>query len=335
MLEHGGRLRQAAAHYAIALEDWLDLSTGLAPYVWPLPALRPSVWSRLPEEEDGLEAIAAACYGAAQALPVAGSQAAIQALPQLLAAGRIGILEPCYAEHRHAWQRAGHEVVSVDPASMSQQLPDLGVLVVVNPNNPTGALIERETLLEWHDQLHRQGGCLIVDEAFADVTPEYSLAAFSDRPGLIVLRSLGKFFGLAGVRLGFVLAEPALLMALRRHLGPWAVSGPARAVGKAVLGDSTTQQVWRIRLQRDSQRLARLLTAHGLSPAGGCALFQWVPHADAATWYENMARRGILLRLFEAQSALRIGLPGNEAAWLRLSTALAEIHSSRSGRNCA
>lgn len=325
-------MRQAAAVYGIELDGWLDLSTGLAPYEWPLPAFSPAVWSRLPEDEDGLETLAAAYYGAAQALPVAGSQAAIQALPQLFAAERVGILEPCYAEHEHAWQRAGHEVVGLDLASVAEHLDQLGVLVVVNPNNPTGFQIDVETLLEWHEVLHRQGGCLVVDEAFADVTPECSLAPFSDRPGLIVLRSLGKFFGLAGVRLGFVLAEPALLALLQRHLGPWSVSGPARAVGKAVLADKTTRQLWRVRLQRDAQRLRQLLTEHDLTPAGGCDLFQWVPHVRAAQLHEAMARRGILLRLFEQPAALRIGLPNNESGWQRLHVALADVGVQHAGQ---
>lgn len=332
MLEHGGRLRQAAAHYGIAVEDWLDLSTGLAPYVWPLPALGPAIWARLPEEGDGLEAIAASYYGAAQALPVAGSQAAIQALPQLFASARVGILEPCYAEHRHAWNRAGHEIISMDQADVASHLERLDVLVVVNPNNPTGTQIDVETLLEWHKRLHRRGGCLIVDEAFADISPEYSLAAFSDRPGLIVLRSLGKFFGLAGVRLGFVLGEPGMLVALQRQLGPWSVSGPARAVGKAVLADHTTQALWRARLRRDAQRLTDLLAEYGLSPAGGCALFQWVPHPQAANIHATLARQGILLRLFDQPAALRIGLPGSESAWQRLSTALAQMGLSTPAR---
>lgn len=326
MLEHGGKLRLAAAQFGIALENWLDLSTGLAPYVWPLPSFGTAIWSRLPEEGDGLEAIAASYYGAAQALPVAGSQAAIQALPQLFAPKRVGIIEPCYAEHRHAWQRAGHALMGLGRSEVAERLDQLDVLVVVNPNNPTGTQIEVETLLEWHERLHRHGGCLIVDEAFADVAPENSLAAFSVRPGLVVLRSLGKFFGLAGVRLGFVLAEPGMLAVLRRELGPWSVSGPARAVGKAVLADHATQQVWRLRLRRDSQRLRSLLLARGLNPEGGCALFQWLPYAQAAELHAALAQRGILVRLFEQPAAVRIGLPGSENDWQRLDAALAAIH---------
>jgi len=229
VLEHGGRLRAAAQRYGIPLEDWLDLSTGVAPYGWDLPAVPGSAWARLPEADDGLEQAARDYYGAVSLLPVAGSQAAIQALPRLRVNSSVGILAPTYAEHAAAWRREGHRVIKLSEGSVHRALPQVDVLLVVNPNNPTGRLIEPARLLDWHDELAERGGWLVVDEAFIDCTPEHSLAAYSDMPGLIVLRSFGKFFGLAGLRLGFVLAAQALLDELAALLGPWAVSGPARS----------------------------------------------------------------------------------------------------------
>ncbi|MDH0098608.1 aminotransferase class I/II-fold pyridoxal phosphate-dependent enzyme, partial [Pseudomonas sp. GD04158] len=210
MLEHGGRLRAAAQRYGIPLEDWLDLSTGIAPYGWDLPPVPAQAWARLPEINDGLEAAARDYYGAASLLPVAGSQAAIQALPRLRTHSNVGILAPTYAEHAAAWRREGHRITKLSEGSVHRALPQLDVLLVVNPNNPTGRLIEPARLLDWHDELAERGGWLVVDEAFIDCTPQHSLAAYSDMPGLIVLRSFGKFFGLAGLRLGFVLAAQAL-----------------------------------------------------------------------------------------------------------------------------
>ncbi|HDZ57442.1 MAG TPA: threonine-phosphate decarboxylase [Pseudomonas xinjiangensis] len=325
MLEHGGRLRQAAKTYAIALSDWLDLSTGLAPYGWPLPAIPVESWMRLPESNDGLEEAAKNYYHAANVLPVAGSQAAIQALPTLFSNRRVGIIEPCYAEHRRAWSGAGHTVVALNQADVAQQLHRLDVVVVVNPNNPTGRLIGREVLLQWQETLASKGGHLIVDEAFGDLTPSHSLAAFSDRVGLVVLRSLGKFFGLGGARLGFVLAQASLLRTLAENIGPWTVSGPTRLIGTAVLQDTDTQSLWRLRMERDARRLAELLCRHGLQPAGGCDLFQWTPHDRAFQIHHALAQRGILTRLFQEPPALRIGLPHGEAAWSRLEHALCEV----------
>lgn len=325
MLEHGGRLRAASQRYGIALADWLDLSTGIAPYGWPLPAIPASAWARLPEQDDGLEIAARDYYGVSNLLPVAGSQAAIQALPRLVRNAAVGIVSPAYAEHAAAWQREGHRLLELSEGGIERALERLDVLLLVNPNNPTGRRIEPQRLLDWHARLAERGGWLVVDEAFIDCTPEFSLAAFSDRPGLIVLRSFGKFFGLAGIRLGFVLAEPTLLERLAERLGPWTISGPTRAVATAILQDSAGQQVQRERLQADGLRLAVLLSTHGLAPAGGTELFQLVAHQHAVGLHGYFARRGILLRLFAETRCLRFGLPADEAGWQRLEQALQEM----------
>lgn len=324
MLEHGGRLRAAAQRYGIPLGDWLDLSTGIAPEPWPVPAIPLGAWARLPEDDDGLEQAACACYGAAHALALAGSQAAIQTLPRLLPPSRVGVLEPCYAEHAQAWQRAGHRLVRLAAEDIEAQLDQLDVLVLANPNNPTGRRFSPEQLLDWHARLFRRGGCLLVDEAFIDCTPQYSVAAHAGKPGLIVLRSFGKFFGLAGIRLGFVLAEAELLEHLRQRLGPWTVSGPARALGVQALAESgaAARRLRALRLQAAGQRLESLLREQGLMPDGGTALFQWLRTSRAGELHEFLARRGILVRLFAEPASLRFGLPGDEAGWQRLAQAL-------------
>jgi len=322
MLEHGGRLRKAVEHYGIAESDWLDLSSGLAPWPWPIPPIPERAWARLPETDDGLEQAACTYYGAPQVLPVPGSQAAIQLLPRLRRAGKVGVLSPCYAEHAEAWRRNGYIVREVLEHEVDFFLDSLNVLVVVNPNNPTGLSLAPERLLEWHARLAQRGGWLVVDEAFMDNTPQRSLAAHSHQVGLIVLRSFGKFFGLAGVRLGFVLAEGQLLRLLAEQVGPWAVSGPTRVLGQVCLADTAGHERQRVRSEQASQRLVELLTRFGLAPQGGCALFQWLVTARAETLYEFMARRGILLRLFTQNSSLRFGLPADEADWLRLEQAL-------------
>lgn len=322
MLEHGGRLRKAALQYGIAQEDWLDLSSGLAPWPWPIPPIPLRAWARLPETDDGLEQAACDYYGAAQVLPVPGSQAAIQLLPRLRRAGKVGVLSPCYAEHAEAWRRAGYIVREVLEQEVDFFLDSLDVLVVVNPNNPTGLSLTPQRLLDWHARLAERGGWLVVDEAFMDNTPHLSLASQANQVGLIVLRSFGKFFGLAGVRLGFVLAERKLLKLLAEQVGPWAVSGPTRELGQVCLRDSAGHTYQRQRCEDASQHLFRLLEQYGLRPQGGCALFQWLISDHAEQLHEFMAQRGILLRLFVHDSSLRFGLPGTDADWLRLEQAL-------------
>ncbi|ANG63419.1 threonine-phosphate decarboxylase [Marinobacterium aestuarii] len=327
MLQHGGRLRRAAVQQGIALQRWLDLSTGLNPHAWPVPALDPHCWARLPEDDDGLEAAAAAYYGCDSLLPVAGSQAAIQALPRLRAPCRVQVMSPGYQEHQQAWCLAGHEVQPVSARELRESPPASDVLVLIHPGNPCGERFSADELFGWQQQLAARGGWLVLDEAFIDATPETSLATYVGLPGLIVLRSVGKFFGLAGIRVGFVLAQPEILQPLRELLGPWALSGPARAVATQALGDRVWQETMRLQLAQQSNRLAALLQRHHLTPAGGCALFQWVPAADAAHLHAELAQRAILTREFDVPASLRFGLPPDETGWARLDAALKEIHA--------
>jgi cobalamin biosynthetic protein CobC len=326
MLEHGGRLRAAAAHYGIPLADWLDLSTGINPSPWPLPPLPASVWQRLPEEEDGLEAAAAAYYGNANLLPVAGSQAAIQLLPTLLPRAVIACLSPLYAEHPQAWQNAGHRLRTLDGKLSRALAAATPYVLLCNPNNPTASRHSRDALIDAACRLNQRGGWLIVDEAFIDPTPEDSvadLAGTADAPRLIVLRSLGKFFGLAGARVGFVLAAPDLLHQLRERIGPWTISGPARAVARMALADRDWQLATRAHLLAAGRRLHGLLA--GLGEVRSTALFATLRSPETMNIHQTLAGIGILTRHFAQHGLLRLGLPGNEGEWHRLSVALRSI----------
>jgi cobalamin biosynthetic protein CobC len=319
MLEHGGNLRQATLRYGRA--DWLDLSTGINPEWYPAPAIAGNAWHRLPEPDPALAQAAQAYYDAPLMLPVAGTQAAIQALPRLRLPSRVVVAAPSYAEHAHHWAQHGHKLRQVPYDALDAAISECDVMVVVNPNNPTGATVPRAKLLDWAAQLSARGGWLVVDEAFGDTALQASVAGGTP-DGLIVLRSVGKFFGLAGLRLGFVAAQPALLDALADLLGPWTVSGPAQQVALAALRDTAWQERMRTQLRASGQRLQSLLAAHGIRSSGS-ALFQWWPEAHAEAFHEHMARQGIWVRLFtNAARGIRLGLPPDEAGWQRLEHAL-------------
>ena len=320
MLEHGGRLRRAAETYGIPLGDWLDLSTGINPQGYPVPPVPADAWLRLPEDDDGLEAAAADYYGSAHLLPVAGSQPAIQLLPAVLRGERVSLLAPGYAEHAHAWR--DRRAVAVGADEIDAAVAHSDIVVLVQPNNPTGVHFGRERLLEWHTRLARRGGWLVVDEAFIDTTPAQSLVPLAGADGLVVLRSVGKFFGLAGARVGFVFAPASVRAALAERLGPWTLAGPARWAARHALADRAWQTQARAALLTAGERLQALLETHGL-PACGPALFKLVATPDAARLHAAFARRGILLRLFETPQAVRFGLPSDEAGWARLAAALA------------
>jgi L-threonine-O-3-phosphate decarboxylase len=326
VLEHGGRLRAAAAHYGIPLADWLDLSTGINPQAWPVPPIPADAWLRLPEEDDGLNDIAAAYYGCAAdcLLPLPGSQAAIQLLPRLLAPTEVALLQPTYAEHPAAWRAAGHRVSELPAEALLAS--SAKIIVLAQPNNPTGSHYPPAELLAVAERQAARGGFLLIDEAFIDATPELSLAAHAGRPGLVILRSLGKFFGLAGARVGFLLAAPELLAATREALGPWPLSGPARYASRLALADRAWQQAARRQLLAASARLAELLAPLASTPTvTGTALFRWLPQPRSAAWQQQLAQRGILVRHFDQLSALRFGLPGTAAEWQRLEHALTSL----------
>lgn len=329
MLEHGGGVRLAAQETGSALTQWLDLSTGINPYGWSVPVLPNEVWQRLPEQSDDLLNAAWAYYGTKHLLPIAGSQAAIQLIPGLRATGRVALVAPTYAEHAAAWQRAGHQILTLTPDAIEKNIDSLDVLLLVHPNNPTGQCYPLERLRDWRQRLAQRGGWLVLDEAFMDTTPQSSLVADCGEEGLLVLRSIGKFFGLAGIRLGFVAAWPELLTILEERLGPWAVNHPARWVGALALADRPWQIAQRQTLISASQRLAALLIAAGLPPAGGTALFQWVPTPEAQAWYAALKQQAVLVRLFQEPAALRFGLPGRKETWLKLEKALVTIQALR------
>lgn len=344
---HGGNLGEAVHRYGIARANWIDLSTGINPLGYPVPEIDPRMWLRLPEDDDGLEQVAAHHYGAPRAVAVAGTQAAIRMLPQLLPQGCVGVGLMTYGEYAPAFARAGFAVQrfvteafadrsnSVDfVLAPGAKLPaQLRHLVIVNPNNPGAEAFDAETVLDWHRQLVARGGTLVVDEAFVETAPQLSVAAETGREGLIVLRSIGKFFGLAGARTGFVLAPHSIEQSLRRLRGPWTVSGPARAVVRAALLDVAWQRETRARLADAGARLAHMLEAHGMSPAR-TLLFAWVRDDEAARVQDALARRGIWVRRFDVVPGVRFGLPplDDESAWARLDAALRDACRERDAR---
>ena len=332
MLEHGGNLNDAVLAYGRPRDQWLDLSTGINPRPYPASAPAADAWHRLPEPSAELVAAACRYYGAPRMLPVAGTQAAIQALPQLRRqctgrAAQVTVAAPVYAEHAHCWRRAGHAVREVPYALLEQAVQDdsCEVLVLCNPNNPTGALVAPQDLLRWARQLDKRGGWLVVDEAFGDTMHAASVAAhagLTGMRGLIVLRSVGKFFGLAGLRLGFVAACADRLAELADWLGPWTISGPAQQIGTQALNDRPWQDATLARLLEEGRRLHGLLAKHGIE-ASGSALFQWWPESRAQAFQEAMAREGLWVRRFtQGAGGIRIGLPPDETGWQRLERAL-------------
>lgn len=316
MRDHGGNIDGAMARFGGAPSEWIDLSTGINRQPYPLPELPASAWQALPTRTEitTLSRTAAHAYGTQAAiLPVAGAQAAIQMIPRLSPPARAHVLGPTYNEHAASLRAAGWQVSEVTtPAALA----GADLAVVVNPNNPDGRCLTPEALLA----LKTQTGQLVVDESFADPNPKLSLAPYLDgQKGLFVLRSFGKFYGLAGVRLGFVLGSGPEIATLTEMAGPWPVSGPAIHIGQAALADRDWARSTTLRLHDDCARADHIAAALGWRLQGGAELFRLYDTPDAQAAQDRLARARIWSRIFPwSPRLLRLGLPGTEDEWARL-----------------
>ena len=309
---HGGDLAAARRLFPDTPDPWIDLSTGINPETYPLPALPLDIFARLPDSGQmaALEAAAARRYGAgahAQAIALPGTQALIQLLPRLHKAKSVGILGFTYGEYARVWQGAG-PVPDVVETLDALRAHDLAMLV--NPNNPDGRRARAEDLFALAQHLARKGGLLVVDEAFMDLLPAgHSLVPILPERGALVLRSFGKTYGLPGLRLGFALTNAALAKRLRHLLGPWAVSGPAIEIGRRALADDSWINSMEERLKPRAAIIEQAMRRCGAEMLGGTPLFRLFAHADAATLFQRFGRAGVLLRRFpERPDWLRVGL---------------------------
>lgn len=306
--DHGGGLDAAIAKFGGTRQEWLDLSTGINPMPYPMPRLPADAWTALPDR-DAFERL----YGLARGfwqipqdaaiLGAAGASAIIAALPRVLPGGGVCISGPTYNEHGAAFQAAGWNIgTATDHA-----------LVAVHPNNPDGYLWQA-------DQLNAP--YTIIDESFADVAPAQSMIHLANRPGTIVLKSFGKFWGLAGLRLGFAIGDPAIVAKLTEFLGPWQISGPALSIGAEALADPQWADETRARLSTDAARLDNLMTNKGAELVGGTTLFRLYKVQDARAAQTHLAQGHIWSRTFPySNDWLRLGLPGH-GRWAQLEAAL-------------
>lgn len=307
--DHGGGVDAAMRRFGGARGDWIDLSTGINPAPYPIPELDPADWTVLPDRTarqalcDAARAFWSVPEGA-EILAAPGASALIARLPALAPAGRVQITTPTYNEHAAAFAAQGWTVTAGGPAQAR---------VLVHPNNPDGRL--------WSDT-DATAPLSVIDESFCDVTPDASLIRLATRPGCVVLKSFGKFWGLAGLRLGFAIAAPDAINRLSGLLGPWPVSGPALRLGAAALRDRAWAEATRARLARDAARLDQLMAARGAVLEGGTDLFRLYSVDNAADWQDRLARAHIWTRIFPySPHFLRLGIPP-EDGWDRLAAAL-------------
>ncbi|MCC9626015.1 threonine-phosphate decarboxylase CobD [Thalassospira sp. MA62] len=348
-IPHGGAIDDAAEKYGIPTSEWLDLSTGINPQSYPIGQIAPAQWQRLPldRELQELRIRAARYYGVQnpnQLICAPGTQALIQMLPYWLSdqmvIPTVHVLGPTYGEHARCWNRAGYscQIHNDIPAgrlknahAIAENLLAGDVVVLVNPNNPDGGSIAPDDIAALANQIANHDGWLIVDEAFMDGTPDKSICPHLD--GLsrtLVLRSFGKFFGLAGVRLGCAIMPAQLAKDLSGRIGPWAIPGPTIDIANRAFADDAWQLATRNRLDADCTRLDHLIsTTTSLKVIGGTCLFGYYHGQESSIIADQLARRAILIRRFDHDDhKLRFGLPGDETGWQRFEVALREMAST-------
>ncbi|NQY13348.1 MAG: threonine-phosphate decarboxylase [Henriciella sp.] len=325
-LVHGGAIDVMRMDYPDAPKPWIDLSTGINPWPYPNIKLSRKALTHLPTSADYQacqQAMATAIDAPPQTLILApGSELLIRLLPDMLSAERVAILSPTYGDHSEAWRRAGVEIMhSENPLGLASMAD---IVVVTQPNNPNGRVFTLQALESARQELARRGGWLIIDEAYVDLRPEQSLARHeAGADGLILLRSFGKFFGLAGLRLGAMLAPESLADAMAKRLGVWPISGAALEIGTRAYSDVDWQIQTRTLLANAAARLDALLSEANIRVIGGTELFRFIEHPNANDVFEHLARQGIYVRRFAwSKQHLRIGLPANSEAEWRLRAAL-------------
>ncbi|MFQ6547184.1 threonine-phosphate decarboxylase [Aestuariibius sp. 2305UL40-4] len=315
--DHGGNLDAAIARYGGTRADWLDLSTGINPVPYPVGDISQDSWTRLPDQAATDRLLVAARQfwkipDAARIVAAPGASALIARMPDLTATTAAHIPGPTYNEHARAFSKAGFPVNDPDRA-------DSNTHVYVHPNNPDGRL--------WGAEIMGGRSLTIVDESFCDTIPDQSHVPFTGNTGIVVLKSFGKFWGLAGLRLGFAIGTPKTLappglVSLTDLLGPWPVSGPALDIGARALEDHAWAKATRARLAQDATCLDTLLTAGGAHLVGGTPLFRLYQVDDAARWQNRLAEHRVWSRIFPySKTWLRLGLPAPDR-WDQLRDAL-------------
>ncbi len=296
---HGGQVYQLAKQLGRSVETLLDFSASvnpLGPPVSVVRAMRDAV-SECQHYPDPYSEDLRLCLSQEHGIPGAsilvgnGSAEIIRILPQALALRHACIVGPTFGEFEHSLRLAGVRCTGVDAVSAQRYVPPFEKIVDVleewrrasarkghkagmhknavflcHPNSPTGRRLSRRDLQQIVDTVHRIGCWMIVDEAFVDWCPSHSLMKdIAASPRLLILRSFTKFFAIPGIRLGYVVGEPAVVESIRKYLPPWSVNHVAQVAGVVALADSRFRQRSQQFMQEERPRLiARLRRISGL-----------------------------------------------------------------------
>jgi len=317
-IQHGGDIDLAIKKYGGKREDWVDLSTGINGTSYPWQESINVELRNLPSNKIlmNLEKAAARAYKIAESADtaaVSGAQQIINLLPICLkSCNSVTILGPTYSEYEKAFKSSGIKTQTVSEVS---KLSSSDIAIIVNPNNPTGKVIADEML----EDLSKKVRILIIDESFKMFSTRRTLN-FSN---IIQINSLGKFFGLAGIRLGFVSGPSDFIKAVKEMLGPWPVSSLAAEIGIVALND----RVWISEMEKllvtESNALHEACNSRNWELVGRTSLFHTYATSSCLEVEKQFAAHGIWVRTFDySETWVRLGIPTSENQWERVKQAL-------------
>ena len=341
---HGGDVETASKYFSIAKENWLDLSTGMNPLSYPVCELPQAIFEELPYVSAEFCSAVTKYYGMPNWLAVNGSQSVIQSLPSVLNEKQLfPILLPDfgYKEHQKHWQKTNelafysslNEKKAISSIHEALGRNNQQHVLVINPNNPTAAMISAEQLLAIAERL-ADGAHLVVDEAFMDFSPECSLLKHEIPENVVVMRSFGKFFGLAGLRLGFVFSSnKEILHSIDERLGLWQVNNPAQFIANKALADEKwikDRQAKIVIMKQAMHKLFQPVLGEPINLKTASLFLTYQADAqNVLTVYKMLAESAVLSRvvLEGGQALLRIGLLdiNNSAGSAQLKAALDKI----------
>ena len=319
-IHHGGDIDLAIKKYGGEREDWIDLSTGINGTSYPWQQSIKFELRNLPSNKllVNLERAASAAYKVAEnteTAAVSGAQQIISLLPICLKSyNSVAILGPTYNEYEKAFKSSGIKAQTVSEVS---KLSSSDIAIIVNPNNPTGKVIAEEIL----DDLSKKVRILIIDESFKT----FSSRRIQKFENVIQINSLGKFFGLAGVRLGFVSGPSDFIKSVRRMLGPWPISSIAAEIGTIALNDNTWISEMEKILLEGSNVLHKACSTKNWKLVGKTNLFHTYATSSSLEVEKQFAAHYIWIRTFDySETWVRLGIPTSKYEWTRVRQALNE-----------
>ena len=309
---HGGNVYRAARELGLNGSGVLDFSASINPLGMP-PAARHAIKAWVGDvlhypdtQSTRLKEAISECYGLdpAGVIPGNGSTELIYLIPRALQPKKVVIASPTFSEYERACRLSGAKVEHFpllpkeflpEPDAFMRAMKNADMAFFCNPGNPSGAVLPRQGVLTLASLAKKNNCVLVVDEAFMDFCPEHSVLG-EQGDHLVVLRSLTKFYALAGLRVGFSHMPKMLMSRIMRYKEPWSVNVLAERAALAVLAETGFVRRSRDYVRRERGLLETKLEALGFVVFPSEANYLLIETSKAVQLVKGLYKRGILVR---------------------------------------